>query len=82
MPTVLPGSCPLPRSRPLERRTRATRLFVLARPVLGARNLALPVASERLTRGPGRLYFLAVMLDRLIPYDAAGAEASPEQAAL
>ena len=74
MPTVLPGSCPLLRGRPLERQTRATRLSVLARLVLGVRNLALPVASEQ--------YLLAVMLDRLIPYDAAGAEASPEQAVL
>ena len=75
----------LPRSRPLEWRTRATRLPVLAQPALGARNLALSVASERLTKSPGRLYLrfaLTAMPDRLILFDAAGEKSDPEQSAL
>ena len=67
-PAVLPGSSPLLKGHPLERRARATRL------VLGARNLALLVAPEQ--------NLLAVMTDRLTLYDAAGADASPERAVL
>ena len=55
--------------------TRATRLPVLAQPALGARNLALLVAPERLTKSPERLYLrfaLTAMPDRLILFDAAG----------
>ena len=82
MPAVLPGSCPL------ERRTRATRLPVLAvvaQPALGARNLALSVAPERLTKSPERLclrFALTAMPDRLTLFDAAGEKSDPEQSAL
>ena len=77
----------LPRSRLLERLTRATRLPVLAvvaQPALGARNLALSVAPERPTKGPERLHLrfaLTAMPDRLTLFDAAGGISDPEQLA-